>query len=921
MAISPATTVPSEAETALAEENARLATELGAVLEYQAATAEILQIISGAGINVDSLLRRLVETAARLCEADHAAISRTIDGRTRSVANVGYTKQFEEFVVRHPEMLRRSASARVRRERRTVHIVDALADPDYPPEIARFGDIRTALAVPLMQREEAIGTIALSRSRVAPFTAREIALAQAFADKAVIAIENARLVAEQRQRTADLEEALRFQTAAAELLRVIIRSGGELAPVFDAICQKATELCDATFGGIGTWRGDRFELVALRGRPPALADFFARNDVSRVSREEFATLARGPGYVHIDDLAATSRYQSGNPLTRALVDLGGARTMLQVPLAKDDSIFGRLTVYRQEVRPFSSRQIALLRNFADQAVIAIENVRLFTELRERTGELVRASHMLRYVTDAIVLMDPNGVILENSDRSGHLLALPPEMVVPGRTHEEILRYMYRRGDYGFDIPEDEFVAQRRTQILASGHLTFTTAMPNGIWVEYNFHPVPDNHLLVIVRDVTALKESEQVALAAKTEAEKRTLSAEVARAEAEAANQAKSTFLAIMSHEIRTPMNGVLGMMEVLEHEGLDDRQQRTVATMRESAQTLLRIIDDVLDFSKIEAGRLDLEDTRFSLSALVKGAVNTLRPQAASKGLVISATTELGSEDGLVGDPTRVRQILLNLLSNAVKFTEAGQVSVSATTLSLGGERARVMLVVTDTGIGLDAAQQARLFLPFTQADSSTTRRFGGTGLGLSIVRRLAQLMEGDIAVESVPGAGSTFTATLVLRAAPPEPSAGPAGRRLSPVRNGAAEPGPRVLVVDDHPINREVLVRQFALLGLAADTCTDGMAALAAFSTGKYYAVFADIPMPGMDGYELARRLREEEARHGGRPTPLVAVTADAMRGEEECCLAAGMDAYLAKPVALGRLRAILERWLPTSADGRAR
>ena len=223
-----------------------------------------------------------------------------------------------------------------------------------------------------------------------------------------------------------------------------------------------------------------------------------------------------------------------------------------------------------------------------------------------------------------------------------------------------------------------------------------------------------------------------------------------------------------MSHEIRTPMNGVLGMIEVLERQGLNEAQRRTVSTMRESAQALLRIIDDVLDFSKIEAGRLELEATAFSLSGLVEGVLDTFRPQALAKGLTLDAEIDAGSQDALVGDPTRVRQILFNLLSNAIKFTERGGVRVRAGTLPLGGGSTRATLAVTDTGIGLDAEQLARLFQPFVQADSSTTRQFGGTGLGLSIVRRLAQAMGGDVAVESAPGAGSTFTVTLTLHAAP---------------------------------------------------------------------------------------------------------------------------------------------------------
>jgi signal transduction histidine kinase/DNA-binding response OmpR family regulator len=422
------------------------------------------------------------------------------------------------------------------------------------------------------------------------------------------------------------------------------------------------------------------------------------------------------------------------------------------------------------------------------------------------------------------------------------------------------------------------------------------------------------------RAESRLKKREEALAAAKEAAEAARDAAERARTEAEAANQAKSTFLATMSHEIRTPMNGVLGMVEVLERQDLNEMQRRTVSTIRDSGQALLRIIDDVLDFSKIEAGRLELEATAFLLSGLVESALDTFRPQVLAKGLTLNVEIDAGSQDALIGDPNRVRQILFNLLSNAIKFTEHGGVMVRAGTVPLGGGSTRVTLVVADTGIGLDAEQLARLFQPFVQADSSTTRQFGGTGLGLSIVRRLAQVMGGDVAVESGPGAGSTFTVTLTLQAALAD---SPLKTLLRPVAgtsvNVAARPdgGPRVLVVDDHPVNREVLVLQLQVLGIAAHSAENGVDALAAWAPGRYAAVLADIHMPHMDGHELARRLRAAEAGSGGARTPIVAVTADAMKGEEERCLASGMDAYLVKPVSIARLRATLERWLPIQGE----
>jgi PAS domain S-box-containing protein len=560
-----------------------------------------------------------------------------------------------------------------------------------------------------------------------------------------------------------------------------------------------------------------------------------------------------------------------------------------------------------------TRDITTLKNREDALAVSKEAAEAARDEVARTHQIMQT--VFDNLIDGVSLFDKDfrWVFSNRQHREQHRYT--PDAVQPGDTGYKLIRRQIENGEYGPVADVDAKVAEIAGRMRKPGGNRYERKTYGGRYVEYVFRELEDGGLLGVYHDITELRERE-AALAAAKEA------AEAARAEAEAATQAKSTFLATMSHEIRTPMNGVLGMMEVLEYQGLDESQHKSVATMRDSAQALLRIIDDLLDFSKIEAGRLELEDTAFSLSGLIDGSVETFRPQAAAKGLTIESSIEAGSNDALVGDPTRVRQILFNLVSNALKFTQRGGITIRAGTRPLGQGATRVMLAVTDTGIGLSAEQRARLFQPFAQADSSTTRKFGGTGLGLSIVRRLTELMDGTVDIQSTPGKGSTFTVALTLRAAPAD---SPLTALLRPDAAPKDTDKPRrreqfrVLVVDDHPVNREVLVRQLDLIGIAADSVNDGVEALDAWAAGRYNAVLADIHMPHMDGYELTARIREAE-RDGKRPghTPIVAVTANALKGEEERCIEAGMDAYLVKPVNIDRLRGTLERWLSVG-DGR--
>jgi GAF domain-containing protein len=768
--------------------------ELSESLEQQTATAEVLRVISSSPGDLEPVFQTMLENATRICEAKFGTMYFREGDAFRAVAMHGAPPLYKAsrlHALVHPGP--NTGLSRTVQTRDVVQIEDIAADQGYserdPMRVGavELGGVRTLLSVPMLKEREVIGVITIYREVVRPFTDKQINLVRNFAAQAIIAIENTRLLSELRQRTSDLTESLEQQTATSKVLDVISRSAFDLQAVFETVAESSVRLCGADRAFIYRFDGELLRVVVAFNAPQALKDFIAQNPMRPGQYSAAARAALERRTVHIPDVLADPKYSYGSK------DVEKIRTVLGVPILKGDDLLGAMTIYHLEgVRPFTDKQIALVETFADQAAIAIDNVRLLDALRHRTDELGRTVGELQAlgeVSQAVnSTLDLETVLSTIVAKAAQLSATDTGAIYG---YDEQSREFRLRATYGMDQElidalthrhinlEDPNIAEvfAQHEPLQVADLREEAASElNKIALHAGYRARMVAPLLrgedivgmLVVRRRTPGEFAKNTVDIIKTFAAQSALAIQNARLfheiedksrELEEASQHKSQFLANMSHELRTPLNAILGYTELMADGAYGEPSEKMLDVLKRletNGKHLLGLINDVLDLSKIEAGQLVLELSDYCIQDIAQIVRSTLEPLAADKKLAFKVEVPTGLPSGH-GDGRRLTQVLINLVGNAIKFTDAGEVAIKAE-----ANNGSFHVSVRDTGPGISATDQAKLFQEFQQADNAITKKKGGTGLGLAISKRIIEMHGGRIWVESQSGQGSTFAFTL---------------------------------------------------------------------------------------------------------------------------------------------------------------
>jgi GAF domain-containing protein len=782
-------------QAVIAIENTRLlnelrqrTTDLTESLDQQTATSEVLKAISSSPGELEPVFQTMLENAVRICEAKFSTLFRFEGDTYRAVAAHNVPQELMDEYARHG--LREPTSGgildRMLRTKQVCHTADYAAESVYGTA-AKFGGARSIVCVPMLKDNVLIGAFSIYRQEVRPFTDKQIALLENFAAQAVIAIENARLLNELRQRTTDLAESLEQQTATSKVLDVISRSAFDLKAVFETVAESSVRLCGADRAFIHRFDGKSLHMEVAYNASAEFTEFMRQNPIypGRNSAAGRAALERGT--VHIHDVLADPEYTFGSKEVEAI------RTVLAVPILKGEALLGVMIIYHLEgVRPFTDKQIALVETFADQSAIAIDNVRLLDALRHRTDELGRS------VTELQALGEVSQAVNSTLDLETVLSTIVAKAAQLSGTetgaiygYDEQVREFRLRATYGMDqglidaltqrhIGLDDpnvapiFVQREPIQVADLGEEAASDL--NEIILRAGYRARMVAPLLrgeeivgmLVVRRRKPGEFAKNTVDLIKTFAAQSALAIQNARLfgeidekskELAEVSQHKSQFLANMSHELRTPLNAILGYTELMADGAYGEPSEKMMGVLKRleaNGRHLLGLINDVLDLSKIEAGQLVLELSDYSLRDIAQAVRSTLEPLAADKKLGFRVEVAPLLPTGH-GDGRRLTQVLINLVGNAIKFTDAGEVAIKAE-----ANDGSFHVSVRDTGPGISAADQAKLFQEFQQADNAITRKKGGTGLGLAISKRIIEMHGGKIWVESQVGQGSTFAFTL---------------------------------------------------------------------------------------------------------------------------------------------------------------